>query len=195
MEIKRGRLGFAEITIVETGYDRAQNDRILKEVYAKRDKWTFSHRIKGRWENTYIPLRAIPSARTILSSAVQAGKEVFGKDLAIPHRGTGFNSDRYWFNIAGKGESTGLHNHSASACVSGVYYLRVPENSGNIVFRKEDLDDVEYAPREGVMLLFPSELNHAVKENQNEEERVSLAFNLQSLPLVLDAPEDAISHF
>ena len=46
-----------------------------------------------------------------------------------------------------------------------------------------------------ILLLFPSQLNHAVEENQNEEERVSLAFNLQSLPLVLDAPEDAFRHF
>ncbi len=77
---------------------------------------------------------------------------------------------------------------------SGVYYLQVPENSGNIIFydprgeavagRKhsalyqKDIASKSITPVEGQMLLFDPLLMHAVTTNNSEEERISIAFNV-----------------
>ena len=43
------------------------------------------------------------------------------------------------------------------------------------------------------MIIFPSELKHAVAENKSQNDRVSLAFNLFTLPLELDSKKDDYS--
>ena len=51
--------------------------------------------------------------------------------------------DEFWVNIAAPGESTGWHDHKERSELSGVYYLYVPDNSGDIHFRK-NIDDKNF---------------------------------------------------
>jgi uncharacterized protein (TIGR02466 family) len=79
--------------------------------------------------------------------------------------------------------------------LSGVYYVKVPENSGNIYFydpragsqmllppytqmTKWTLGKILYKPIEGMFILFPSWLWHGVEPNSSEENRISLSFNI-----------------
>ena len=106
--------------------------------------------------------------------------------MLVPHQGLGLSFDEYWFNITNSGESTGWHDHKMNAVISGVYYLDVPGNSGDIQFRIRDNDgwkDWFVKSETGSMILFDAKLEHAVSENKSECPRVSLAFNLYSLPL------------
>jgi len=69
-----------------------------------------------------------------------------------------------------------------------VFYLKVPENSGNLIFRVKKNQKWLYLneePDEGKMVLFPSNLEHAAEVNSSNEVRISIAFNLYKLPLEL----------
>lgn len=98
-----------------------------------------------------------------------------------------------WANVNYRGHSHHMHTHPNNL-LSGVYYAKIPPGSGKIVFsdpRPQARVLIptyrEYTPQnsakhtfevaEGVMLLFPSWLEHHVEEHGAEEERVSIAFN------------------
>ena len=108
-----------------------------------------------------------------------------------------FNSFRIyaWANVNGKGHSNNRHSHfTHDILVSGVYYVKVPEDSGRIRFFDprpslihNSLDwryynHFEYhyiEPKEGQMIFFPSWLEHDVERSKSDEERVSIAFNVR----------------
>lgn len=90
------------------------------------------------------------------------------------------------------------HDHYG-ALMSGVLYLNVPKDSGDIIFhnplearrvtnvffersRKEENDynfnHVKYTPVEGEMLFFEAWLQHTVGQNLSNEDRLSVAFNI-----------------
>jgi uncharacterized protein (TIGR02466 family) len=101
----------------------------------------------------------------------------------------------YWININKKNNDNAPHTHPISV-ISAVYYVKVPENSGEIIFHTplqnydefifEDMiekynaynsSNYRYIPKTGDLILFPSWLSHNVSANQSEEERISIAFN------------------
>jgi len=93
-----------------------------------------------------------------------------------------------WLTRTKPGEYTRIHNHGYSD-VSGVYYFKTNGNDGDLVlvapytnltsmpFAKI-LDTVTYKPEEGKMVLFPGWLNHTVSENDTNDERISVSFNV-----------------
>jgi uncharacterized protein (TIGR02466 family) len=103
-----------------------------------------------------------------------------------------------WFNINFYKDSNISHNHSGDD-ISGVYYIKTPNECGNIIFENPAQDLLTYyflnvenpeevnaysaktwwMPSEVNMLyLFPAWLKHSVEINKNKtEERVSIAFN------------------
>jgi uncharacterized protein (TIGR02466 family) len=104
-----------------------------------------------------------------------------------------------WAIVNGKFASNSVHNHPNSI-LSGVYYLKAPENCGGIYFSDPrpasqmlippvlefnlwTFPKVSYKPHEGTMLLFPSWLLHGVEMNMSEEVRISLSFNIGMTPI------------
>ena len=90
------------------------------------------------------------------------------------------------------------HNHHNSL-LSGVYYLSVPKDSGNINFIKGHSEqeifplaitpnyseynyanslNFEFKVNTGNLIIFPSNLLHEIKVNKSNEIRYSLAFNV-----------------
>jgi uncharacterized protein (TIGR02466 family) len=106
-----------------------------------------------------------------------------------------FQINNLWININTKLSFNRPHIHPESA-VSGVYYVSVPKNSGNIVFNhpsrtqqyhirdeavkvSNDINSSTWhvTPDAGLLIAFPSWLEHYVEPNNNEDERISIAFN------------------
>ena len=102
-----------------------------------------------------------------------------------------------WSNIHGPGEYSQIHCH-ANSIISGVYYPIFPKNSGGLYLHKSwnyknlidqniMLDYEEYNNitsskylldiKEGVIVMFPSHLDHSVDTNRSSEKRYSIAFN------------------
>ena len=103
-----------------------------------------------------------------------------------------------WANRNGPGDYNTSHVHPNSF-ISGCYYVKVPENGGNIeftdpigeraMFTYPIKEEVTYLPRrlsyrchEGLMVLFPSWLTHGVQPNRSQEMRMSIAFNIDCVP-------------
>ena len=102
-----------------------------------------------------------------------------------------------WANINNYKDSNAPHVHQY-CMLSGVYYLKAPKNSGNLVLKHPSacleydwnktkmIEHMEYnsalynfVPKEGQLLLFPSWVEHFVKPNLNKtQERISIAFNI-----------------
>jgi len=99
-----------------------------------------------------------------------------------------------WANVNTPGSYNKSHQHNNSF-ISGVYYLKVPNNSGNIFFEDTrnlwcllqasytendtfNSMEVEYKPIEGMLILFPSYLSHRVDINNSDEDRISVSFNV-----------------
>ena len=100
-----------------------------------------------------------------------------------------------WANINPPGGMNRAHIHPNSLW-SGVYYIKAPENSGQL--RVEDPRSValmvrprmkegkpptrlwreaSYEPKAGRLIMFPSWLNHCVDPNNSNDIRISVSFN------------------
>ena len=97
--------------------------------------------------------------------------------------------------IINTGGSANLRHQHGNSTISGAYYVRAPKKSGDIVFYdprpapvytypkalKPNLLNAQINginPKEGVLVLFPSYLDHSVNENLSNEERVVISFNI-----------------
>ena len=102
-----------------------------------------------------------------------------------------------WVNRNPKGARNSRHTHmtfTRPILLSGVYYVKVPENSGRIRFYDPRVislinppeydyyyDGAQYNfvnPQEDMIIMFPSWFEHDVEENKSDEERISIGFNL-----------------
>jgi hypothetical protein len=83
---------------------------------------------------------------------------------------------RFWFNVNGSGHYNKWHRHF-NDCYVAVLYIKVPENSGNIEFRQDELLK-QITPKPGLLLVFPGTLEHRVLPNLSNEFRISLATNI-----------------
>lgn len=101
----------------------------------------------------------------------------------------------FWYTIYDTGKNVEEHFHP-NCIISGVYYLKCPENCGDIVFLDSTYNYKNYCvnisplktftyprnfkvtPEEGMILLFPSWLTHKTEHNQSNEDRIMFAFNL-----------------
>jgi uncharacterized protein (TIGR02466 family) len=102
------------------------------------------------------------------------------------------NNLNYWVNKNFKGSSNKPHSHGYD-CISGVYYLNTPKNSGDLVFLDisklncnnfKFIDDANFfsefviKPKEYDLILFFSETIHYVRSNNSDQDRISMAFNI-----------------
>ena len=102
-----------------------------------------------------------------------------------------------WCNINPKGAYNIRHVHNdTNIFLSGVYYVKVPENSGTIRFwdprgalmhiqrDHEYFNDAiayeEIIPEPGLLLYFPTWIEHEVTPNEVDEDRITISFNLNA---------------
>ena len=100
-----------------------------------------------------------------------------------------------WANINGPGNFNRHHLHP-NALFSGVYWIKTPINSGNLMLydprpgvhttmpnRKEGKlppqlwREVHYEPKAGRCIMFPAWLWHEVQPNRSNDTRISVSFN------------------
>ena len=89
-----------------------------------------------------------------------------------------------WANINNPGSYN--HHHTHSGILSGAFYLKVPENSGNLVLVNPAVrsdghflraPNYVVTPSPLACIVFPSWLEHYVEPNQSDEDRISISFN------------------
>lgn len=107
------------------------------------------------------------------------------------------NSVQMWININGYRDSNVIHDHPKSI-FSGVYYIKVPKNSGNIKFYHPAYSKLQrdwvnmniesynfynshywsLTPIENKFFIFPGWIDHSVEPNLSQEKRISISFNI-----------------
>ena len=105
-----------------------------------------------------------------------------------------------WININGPGAYNQVHDHP-NCMLSGVFYVKTPEDCGNIEFRHPALSPISrdwirkqeehnkynsqvwrFIPKENTAYIFPSWLDHQVFSNNSNEDRISISFNFGATP-------------
>ncbi len=148
------------------------NDELVAEYEAVRNdpELKRSHYFGGRYENIYIPQSRVPSLAPVLSAAQEAAAaylERSGDDLSVG----------FWFNEMGPGHSTLAHSHDEDdELASCVYYVRIPENSGELILRQGVLS-THVKPVEGEFVFFSPKTVHEVTENKSRRMRLSIGMN------------------
>ena len=111
-------------------------------------------------------------------------KEIGNIDFSLP-----------WINISKPGDFNWPHKHFDSH-FSLIYYLKVPKKSGDLIFsnpltqgnnfylkefnnyNSSNANTFKYTPRENMLILFPSNIEHAVERNKSKHDRISIAFDI-----------------
>jgi uncharacterized protein (TIGR02466 family) len=121
----------------------------------------------------------------------------FSKEYGVQKDISSLQCIDFWFNIAEHGNYQEFHQH-ANSHFSLVYYVKVPENSGDIHFKSaESITDMfvlpiethnlnnasykscVYKPAESTILIFRSNLLHMVSKNMSNSDRISIAMNFR----------------
>jgi uncharacterized protein (TIGR02466 family) len=100
-----------------------------------------------------------------------------------------------WINFYKKYDYQDVHDHD-TCDISAVYYVSIPKNSGNIMFYTHETRGVanfydpnnqftwktySIEPREGMLLMFKSNLQHRVDPNKTNQSKITLAYNFKVL--------------
>jgi uncharacterized protein (TIGR02466 family) len=133
----------------------------------------------------------------LLKEKIQFEVDKFVYDYLRVRREIKFGLENSWLVRHDKNDWAQKHFHSNSA-ISGILYLNVDENSGDIIFYKGEtwdnifskMIDIPYAennnlntttwiikPRVAEIILFPSHLHHSVTKNLSNISRYCLVFN------------------
>ena len=84
----------------------------------------------------------------------------------------------FWFNAMEAGHRTTLHHHDENdELLSAVYYIRVPENSGELILHDDDRK-VCIQPQEGKLVMFAPDVLHEVTANLSSGLRLSVGMNI-----------------
>jgi len=135
------------------------------------DRIRQSHHFEGRFENIYIDEADIPDMATVLNVV----KQQAGQWLDIPAARL---KAGFWFNAMEAGQRTTLHHHDENdELLSAVYYIRVPENSGDLILH-DDGKQVSIQPQAGKLVMFSPKLLHEVTANVGTGLRLSVAMNV-----------------
>jgi uncharacterized protein (TIGR02466 family) len=142
--------------------------------------------------------------KSVSNAGGYQGQNFFNQELndnilrTIPKNSKELNISHihFWININKKGDSNGRHAHGPYSPIflCGVYYAKVPKNSGRFkfydprgswmqsmseyIYYDDGFIDYNITPQDGMIILFPSWLEHSVEENKSDDERITVAFNI-----------------
>ncbi len=127
-----------------------------------------SHLFNDRYENIYLTSAQIPELARLLDEACEHAGMILGTtDLQAG----------CWFNYMPPGAITTVHSHDDyDELLSGVYYVSVPQNSGNLILHQGNSQHV-ISPQEGMFVFFPPDAVHEVSENLSTSDRLSIGIN------------------
>ena len=195
MDLNYKTVNLFPITIHSLGIDNFDDykDQLIKETYQERDEDPVGRRVsnRGGWQSNQVDIYESKS-ETLKKVIVDSLPQLKSLSNSVSMIVAG------WKNINEPGNFNFRHNHPRSN-LSGVLWIKAPKDSGNIEFESPQLfnryqvldsytDEFKlnsncymtyfFPPKEGRLLIFPSDLEHEVKENKSDEDRISYSFNI-----------------
>lgn len=159
-----------EFRIHYSQFDAPFNRELLEQFLAAQNRADIkkTHFFNGRFENVYLTNAHAPLLADLKKEAGELAARILGRPIG---------KMGCWCNAMGPGAETTLHSHDDDdEVLSGVYYVRVPSQSGELVIHTET-GPVKHPPREGQWVFFSPRTPHAVLKNRSSGLRLSIAFN------------------
>lgn len=158
--------------------DAADINRQIMADYVKlreQDLLRRSHFFGGRYENLYLERERIPAIGRVLEQAKSYASTLLEKTDQKLRSG-------FWINDMGPNESTTEHDHDDyDELLSGVYYVQVPQNSGELVI-VDKYSRTLVTPQPGMFVFFAPDVLHSVNLNHSGERRISVGMNFGPVP-------------
>jgi uncharacterized protein (TIGR02466 family) len=144
---------------------------------------------RNGWHST-TDMHTRPEFKELVEVLYQMQFEIYQKECLAGEPFLG----NMWANINYPGGSNAIHIHPNSLW-SGAYYVAAEPTSGNIYFEdprvvslmsmpRRTTDQpvnerriIDSLPQAGRLIMFPSWVNHGVRENLSDKNRISISFN------------------
>ena len=166
--------------------------KFIKTIQSKDQEGISKSNIKG-WHSKDFDMQE-NEPKDFIKFILPAIEQVI-TDMNWEKQKQSININNMWA-IINTGGSANLRHQHGNSTISGAYYVRAPKNSGDIVFYdprpapvytypkalNPNLLNAQVngiSPKEGVLVLFPSYLDHSVNENFSNEERIVVSFNIR----------------
>jgi uncharacterized protein (TIGR02466 family) len=186
-------------TSIGKGFINLDIEPILQQAFMlRRDNASVQKSNKNGWQSPALNGNMLnelcPEVQNLVGELLS--KANFMASVAFNSQRLGLSN--FWFNINPPNSYNVVHSH-AGAVLSAVFYIKVPENSGDIEFHRNDGLELlpmipknesfnelsstywRFEPREKMYLMFPGTAMHSVALNNSKEERVSIAFNFSAV--------------
>lgn len=175
-------------------YDYTQFDYAAAANRCLELSKTYPNRVlsnAGGWQSSSIDLREYSEFHIIHNTICYKINEIAKQ---INQEGK-LQLDNVWINLNYPGSSNLRHVHPVTA-FSGTIYISVNERSGRIVFFGDSpiihytfknkgcelfYDEVYYTPKNGMIVMFPAWVPHAVERNESDDTRISISFNVSQI--------------
>jgi uncharacterized protein (TIGR02466 family) len=177
------------IAIIKLNEDLNELLKYCLSVKQEQEGRKFSN--SGGFQSNDIDLNT-PNISSLIEK-INSNSNIFLKNIFLFKHD--ISVDNLWININEHKDYNRLHEHPKSI-LSGVFYVKALENSGNIMFVNDS--NIKYYINdnlindfnnynsgmwslpavENTLYLFPSWLKHYVEPNLSNESRISISFNL-----------------
>lgn len=141
------------------------SDKVLTDVLSYLDELSVHHPKKstvGGWSSKNHIIVLLPFISEFLSEIISIMEQAAGHKLILKN---------YFFNANPTGAYHTPHAHEP-ATFSSVIYLKVPENSGELMWNQGSK-----MPEPGDIAFFPGDLLHWTGVNESSDTRVCLIMN------------------
>jgi hypothetical protein len=143
---------------------------LQQQLESSSDNLHKTHYFDGRYENIYLNRNLLPELKQLMTEARGVAADIL--DMEEDALSVGF-----WFNYMPPGHITTLHTHNdIDELLSGVIYLTVPQNSGNLILKLKE-QDIELEPVIGNYVFFDPATPHEVSKNCSTQSRLSIGMN------------------
>lgn len=148
------------------------NKKVLQkfELLSDDDFKEKTHLFNGRYENLYLEVNKISELEIIINTALENAANI----LNVKKEKLVFG---FWLNAMAAGDITTAHTHDDDdEVLSCVYYIKVPDNSGDLIITDNNKKTIIKA-EEGMFVFFSPNTLHEVSRNESKQSRLSIAFN------------------
>ena len=197
MERRLETLFPSAVQVTEVDRARNLNRRLLRKIETIRastpngrpDSWSST---VYTTLNTADQLHRLPEFADLHEIILrEAGN--YADALGINHADFPLHVSDCWINIYGPKDGQEVHQH-ANNILSGSYYVKAPPGCSGLMFHSVRADLMLVPPlttvnalnesiaempvREGMLVLFQSNMKHSVRPSPTTEERISISFNI-----------------
>ena len=184
-------LYFATPVYIKDVGTQEYNEHLEKHIitWSENDSGVKKTNMYG-WHST-TDMHTKPEYQHLVEELMMAQEEIYKAESLAGEAFLG----NMWANVNYKGGFNRPHIHPNSLW-SGVYYVKTPENCGHLKLEdtrtmslmsrpkttggeepKHTWREVNFEPKAGRLIMFPSYVNHCVDPNESDEPRISVSFN------------------